>query len=124
MSKRKTEGGWVGQDRPQTTELVLPPATGDPWERIETRAREDMAHKGRLFWAVESMIREQAYAKPAAGERGEGPRCDLCACVGTFVWERSAKQIKRIERTKKLRASALPVSYRCSEHVPYFAPEL
>ena len=112
-----------GNNHATTHTLIFPPVTGDPWERIETQAREDMAHKGRLFWAVESMIREQTWQKPAwtyYPQDGQEP-CELCARRAAHVWHRTAKEIKasRVKRAGVVREVG-PVSYRCPIHVPYW----
>lgn len=129
MKRRKvatsgTGSRWIEQTR----ELKLAPVTGDPWERIEAQAKADMLHKGRLFWAVESMIREQSAPLPQGGreaEKGE-QTCDHCGRLATMTWERSAAYMAK-HRGRKVKGSFMPmapVSWRCSLHVPYFAPEL
>lgn len=78
-------------------------------ERITKRL-----NRPELVAAVAEMRREWPAAEP----------CDHCASPAFFVWERTGADIKRIERTKKLRGSALPVSRRCVVHVPHAFPEL
>lgn len=132
MCKRKSEAAKSGagpQWIEQTRELKLPPVTGDAWERITANAKADMLHKGRLFWAVESMKREQAFELPAyesipAAETDE--RCDHCGRPAVFTWERSEAYRKKHagRKVKGNTTPMLPVSWRCAVHVPYFAPEL
>lgn len=85
--------------------------------RLSRRAKRAMRYgsKSPLRAACLAMVREQY---PALGA------CDHCGEVAPFEWERTAKEIRKIERTKALRGSALVVSRRCSAHVPYFAPDL
>lgn len=87
------------------------------WYRLASRASRAMRYgsKSPLRVAYLAMVREQY---PQLGA------CDYCGEVAPFEWERTAKQIRKIERTAKLRGSALVVSRRCSAHVPYFAPDL
>lgn len=107
----------------QTSKIVLPPAVGDPWERIETRAREQMAHKGLLYWAVESMIREQSWQKPAtAGTFGDGIQCDHCAHLATHVWKRTEKELRSM-RGRKVKGAFMAANaeaYACETHLPYW----
>jgi hypothetical protein len=120
----EVDSGWITQ----TTEVKLAPVTGDPWERITAQAKADMLHKGRLFWAVESMIREQTWQRPAEGRAAEAGEqtCDCCANVAPFTWERSDAYRKK-HAGRKVKGNAtpmLPVSWRCSTHVPVAFPEL
>ena len=113
-----------------TNAVIYAPVTGDPWDRIVAQAKADMLHKGRLFWAVESMIREQAWTAPTfLGECAEdvgGVACDLCGRVADFEWQRTAKQLKAMAgpKVKGSKAQAVPVSHRCALHVPVIFPEL
>ena len=111
-----------------TNAVIYAPVTGDPWDRIVAQAKADMLHKGRLYWAVESMIREQAWTAPVRVEApfGDWPTCDHCAHLATFTWERTAKQLKSMAgpKVKGSKAQAEPVSHRCAVHVPVIFPEL
>ena len=115
-------------DHRTTTAVVFAPVTGDPWERITANAKADMLHKGRLFWAVESMIREQSWQAPVTGRKAEAHEhaCDHCASVATFVWERTeAYRKKHAGRKVKGNSTPMqPVSWRCAVHVPVMFPEL
>jgi len=123
---RKSKTSDMGCD--QTNAVVYTPATGDPWERIVEQAKADLARKGRLWWAVESMRREQAWTAPAPSSvllQG-GPACDICGHAADFEWVRTAKQLKRMAgpKVKGSKAQAEPVSHRCALHVPVIFPEL
>jgi hypothetical protein len=70
--------------------------------------------------------RDETAARAAIIARGETP-CDVpwCGCAARFEWVRTAQQLKKMSRkVRGVLISPVPVSLRCSVHVPYFAPEL
>ena len=127
MVKNKTQLGTDGWERvagPWDGHDSIPTLTFETWPKVSAHAQDGLAE--RLEAA--SAMRAQAWTAPTfLGECAEdvgGVACDLCGRVADFEWQRTARQIKGIERTKKLHGSALPVAHRCALHVPVIFPEL
>ena len=81
-------------------------------ERITGRiGRPELVAAYRKMWAE--------YGRPLAD-------CDHCGGLAPFTWERTPAQRKKMQgrKVKGARAEVLPVSWRCTVHVPHAFPEL
>jgi hypothetical protein len=83
-----------------------------------------LARDARELLSLERVIALEHFRLESYREQGLSD-CDVCGRLATFVWERTAKQRKAMQgrKVKGCRHEVLPVAWRCSTHVPYFAPE-
>ena len=84
-----------------------------------------LVREARELLALERVIALEHFRLEGYREQGFSD-CDVCGKLATFEWTRTAKQLKKMmgRKIKGARVEALPVSWRCSLHVPVAFPEL
>lgn len=84
-----------------------------------------LVREGRELLALERVIALEHFRLEGYREQGFSD-CDVCGKLAAFQWTRTAAQLKamRGRKVKGSAAQALPVSWRCSLHVPVAFPEL
>ena len=84
-----------------------------------------LVREARELLALERVIALEHFRLEGYREQGFSD-CDVCGKLATFEWTRTAAQLKRMagRKIKGARAEALPVSWRCSLHVPVAFPEM
>jgi hypothetical protein len=93
---------------------------------IRTNTAASLKRLRRKLWTLRDQLDALSLAYRAMViEQGLTP-CDdpRCGCAASHVWERTAADMKRMTiKVKRAKIEPLAVAYRCSAHLPRFAPE-